>query len=221
MSEGATMATISELAATVARVEGLDHSTVLLIARYLREAGFIKKKGRGPSAATMVASDAANLLIAVNASTTAVEANEVVSVYRQLAPFKVNDKGQRSKVKGTFGEALELLIEAAITEELPNPFLSLSVHGKVLDTFKQGRTEISIEFEKPEPRARISIQPAVKKIETSPGYEIDRGSFELDFDAASGRSQRQKRIGDREDHIKIGHHTIFSVAKALSSSRKT
>jgi hypothetical protein len=209
------MATISELAAAIARAEGLDPSTVALIARYLREAGFIQKKGRGPSAARMVVSDAANLLIAVNASTTAVEANEVVPVYRELVAFE-SDKGRRSKLNGTFGEALELLIEAAITGKLPDPFLSSSVHRAVLDAFEQGQTEISIEFEKPDPKARITVRLAVPKYNPSPGYDMFRHRFGLDFAAMSGRiNQRQKRTGDRKDHTEIGHLTIFSIAKVL------
>jgi hypothetical protein len=190
------MATIGELAATIARAEGLDPSTVALIARYLREAGFIQKKGRGPSAARMVVSDAANLLIAVNASTTAVEANEVVPVYRELAAFKSHNEGRPSKLNGTFGEALELLIEAAITGKLPDPFLSASVHRAVLDAFGQGKAEISIEFERPDPKAKITVEPAVTKHNPSPGYDIiPRGSFGLEFEAMSGRiGQRKKEL---------------------------
>jgi hypothetical protein len=212
------MATISELAATIARVEGLDPSTVALIARYLREAGFIQKKGRGPSAARMVVSDAANLLIAVNASTTAVEANEVVPVYRELAAFGSVNKGRRSQLIGTFGEALELLIEAAITGKLPDPYLSASVHRAVLDAFDQGKTEISIEFERPDPKARITIQLAVPKYAPSPGYSISPRPefvFGLDFVSMSGRVGQRQKAGDREDQTKIGHTTIFSIAKVL------
>jgi hypothetical protein len=62
------MATLSELADAVAEAEGMDPATVTLIARYAREAGFIQKKGRGPSAAHMGVADAADLLIAVNSS---------------------------------------------------------------------------------------------------------------------------------------------------------
>jgi hypothetical protein len=212
------MATISELAGTIARAEGIDPSTVALIARYLREAGLIQKKGRGPSAARMVVSDAANLLIAVNASTTAVEANEVVPAYRELKP---DNEGRRSKLNGTFGEALELLIEAAITGKLPDPFLSASVHRDVLNAFEQGKVEISIEFERPDPKARITIQPAVPKYTPSPGYAIaPKHDFGLDFSAMSGRvGQRQKKIGDRKDHTEIGHLTIFSIAKVLQPKR--
>jgi hypothetical protein len=215
------MASIGELASIVAEAEGLDEATVSLIARYLREAGFIQKKGRGPSAATMVASDAANLLIAVNASTTAVEANEVVPVYRELAGFRSDNEGRRSKLNSTFGEALELLIEAAMTGKLPASFLSAPVHRDVLNAFEQGKAEISIEFEKPDPKARITIRPAVPKYTPSPGYAIvPRHGFGLDFSAMSGRvGQRQKKGSDRKDHTEIGHLTIFSIAKALQPKR--
>jgi hypothetical protein len=220
------MATIGELAATVAQAEGLDQTTVALIARYLREEGFIQKKGRGPSAARMAVADAVNLLIAVNASITAVNANKVVPVYRELAAFKFDDKGRRIfnvhepvrylKLNGTFGEALELLIGAAITGKLPDPFLSASVHRAVLDAFEQGNAEISIEFEKPDPKARIRVKVPAPEATIMP-------SFVLEFWAMSNRTdQRKKRTGDRKDHTEIGHLTIFSVAKVLQprSGRK-
>jgi hypothetical protein len=213
------MPTIGKLAATIAQAEGLDPSTVALVARYLREAGLIQKKGRGPSAARMAVADAANLLIAVNASITSVEANEVVFVYRELAAFTVDNKGRRSKTNGTFGEALELLIKAAIIGKLPVRFLSVAVDSDVLDAFERGEAEISVEFEKPRPKARIRIRPPATEIsDPSPGYDISpkRHGFGLDFGAMSGRAgQRQKKTGDRKDHTEIGHLTIFSIAKVL------
>jgi hypothetical protein len=225
MRRGQEMATISELASTIAQAEGLDLATVALIARYVREAGFIKKKGRGPSAARMVVADAANLLIAVNASTAAIEAGEVVPVYRELAAFESDNKGRRSKRNGTFGEALELLIEAAIERKLPESFLSAVVDASVRDAFEQGKAELSIEFEKPDPKASITISRSVTKVSNpSLGYAImPKHIFRLDFVAMRARSdQRQRRTGDRKDHTEIGHLTIFSIAKVLQprSGRK-
>src|ERR1700704_3688635 len=81
---GGRMTTLSELVNTIAKVEGIDPATVTLIARSVREAGFITTGGRGPSAARMTYRDAANLIIAVNASPTAREAPHTVQVYRAL-----------------------------------------------------------------------------------------------------------------------------------------
>ena len=55
------MAILSELVTTVAKVSGMDQATVALIARHAREAGLIAMSGRGPSAASMGPTDAANL----------------------------------------------------------------------------------------------------------------------------------------------------------------
>jgi hypothetical protein len=214
---GEGMATIGELAATMAQAEGLDPSAVALIARYIREAGFIQKKGRGPAAAQMVVSDAANLLIAVNASTMAAEAHEVVPVYRELPAYEWDVKKQRlSKVNGTFGEALELLIKAAMTGKLPDTFLSKTVHRALRDAFERGKAEISIHFDRPNPRASITIQPAVPKLSGNPADIIPQGYFSLSFAGHSG--QEPKRVSDRKDHTEIGHVTVFSIAKLLQRS---
>ena len=76
------MATLTELVETIAEAEGLDPTSVGLIARYIREAGLITTGGRGPSAARMDFSDAAHLLIGVNATKAAQDAAKIVSISR-------------------------------------------------------------------------------------------------------------------------------------------
>src|SRR5919109_1885851 len=68
--QGVHMASIGRLVAAIAAAEGMDEGTVKIIARYCREAGHVSQGTHGPGAAKMTARDAANILIAVNASTT-------------------------------------------------------------------------------------------------------------------------------------------------------
>jgi hypothetical protein len=210
------------IASTIADAEGLDPPTVALIARYVREAGFIQKRGRGPSAASMVVADAANLLIAVNASTSAIGAREVVPIYRDLVGIEYDNEGG-SKIGGKFGEALELLIQPAIERKLPTNFFSTVVPSAVRDAFEQGKTELSIGFKKPVPRATIYISPAMpampKETHTVPGYTIiSRYRLSLTFLPMKG--QKQTKTSDRKDYTEIGSTTIFSIAKILRSARK-
>jgi hypothetical protein len=213
------MATLSELARTVAEAEGMDPAAVALIARYVREAGFIQKKGRGPSAASMSVADAANLIIAVNASSSARDAPAVVPVYRDLVVHEFIDP----KAHGTFGEALELVIQSAIEGKLPGIFLSKDVPGTVQDAFNQGKASISICFSRPTPSVFISISVEGPVL---PGQSIGQlgGSIEalhLVFFPMSGRQKRtlrKKNVGDRTDDTKIGNLTIFNIAKKLRSN---
>lgn len=61
------MAWLSTLITTVAETSGEPEASVTVIARNLREGGFISTGGRGRSAATMTAIDAASLLLGVGA----------------------------------------------------------------------------------------------------------------------------------------------------------
>jgi hypothetical protein len=208
------MATISALAEIIARAEGIDPSTVALIARYLREAGFIQKKGRGPSAASMLTADAANLLIAVNVATSTARAAEVVPVYRNLVGAWTGKEGA-PEIGGTFGEALELLIDCAITGRLPDIFSSAPVSKPVRDAFEQGQAELSVSFFKPNPWAMIQIQTPTPRLSD---WSLDKmvSFFALTFHQMNSQQrQKQKMVGDRKDRTEIGKATIFSVAKVL------
>jgi hypothetical protein len=221
------MATLSELVETVAEAEGMDSATVALIARYAREAGFIQKKGRGPSAAHMNVIDAANLLIAVNASGAAREAAVVIPVYRDLISTEIlwADEKRRPKIYGSFGEAMELIIESAVEGKLPSTFLSKDVPGEVREAFQQGNISISVHFSRPEPSSYIRISSNSAAFEVGPAGEFRRIPFStpsvsLSFNPRSGRQTRAplKASGDRTDETKIGSRTIFSVARTLRSS---
>jgi hypothetical protein len=211
------MASISELASAIAKAEGVDPPTVALIARYVREAGFIQKKGRGPSAANMLTADAANLLIAVNASTSTARAAAVVPIYRDLVAVQWTGKEPTSKIGGTFGEALERLVDSAIAGALPDRLLSAVVPKPVRDAFEQGRAELSVTFEKPNPMAEIKILTPTPNwgdtfsVATMPQTYV----CVLVFFPMNIRSRKQKKNSDRKDRTEIGKATIFSVAKIL------
>jgi hypothetical protein len=216
------MASIGELASIVAEAEGLDEATVSLIARYLREAGFIQKKGRGPSAASMLTTDAANLLIAVNASTSPATAAEVLPVYRNLVAVDWTGKEPGSKIGGSFGEALEGLLDCAIAGRLPDMLSSAVISKPVRDAFEQGHADLSVTFVKPNPFATIQI------LDRSPGL-VDMSSLAntplfnacgLVFVPMNSRPRKRKKVNDREDQTKIGKVTIFSVARILRPSRR-
>jgi hypothetical protein len=224
------MASLSDLVIAIAEAEGLDQPTVALIARYVREAGFIRKKGRGPSAASMAAADAASLLIAINASTSAIGAREVVPVYRDLVGFKYENEGgitaryvkdwRRSQINGTFGEALELLIKSAIECKLPSSFLSTVVPSAVRDAFEEGKVDLQIGFEKPNPKARVYISRAMpEEKHPTPWYTMASPyCLSLEFLPMKGpQGRKQKKASDRKDYTEIGSVTIFSVGKILRS----
>jgi hypothetical protein len=214
------MASIGELASTIAEAEGVDPATVALVARYLRETGFIQKKGRGPSAASMLTSDAANLLIAVNASMSTATAAEVVPIYRNLVAVDWTGKKPTSKIGGTFGEALELLIDCAIAGKLPEMFLPAVVPNPVRNAFEQGHAEVSVAFERPNPWAWIQIQTPTASLtdlsnlaNMAPIYVCALTFFPMN----SRLSRKRKKVGDRKDRTEIRNATIFSLAKILRS----
>lgn len=79
------MALISDLVSAIAEVEGLPEETVNLVARYIREAGYLSQGARGRNAPRATVADAANLLIAVNGGGCIVkDAPRAVDMYRHL-----------------------------------------------------------------------------------------------------------------------------------------
>jgi len=78
------MATLSDLVTALAGVTGMPEATVFAYGRFARQAGLISQKRRGRSAASMSATDAANLLIAVGATDVAREAGTAIKSFRTL-----------------------------------------------------------------------------------------------------------------------------------------
>src|SRR3712207_5289130 len=84
---GVCMALLSHLVQALATVEELDPVNVRFYARSLRENGLISQRGRGRGAAQMTTSDAANLIIGVNASALAIDVGKVTPEYRAVKMY--------------------------------------------------------------------------------------------------------------------------------------
>ncbi|WP_156635395.1 hypothetical protein [Methylobacterium sp. Leaf123] len=115
------MALLSTLVKAVAEIEGIDEVQVGWVARYLREAGLLSQAGRGRGAAHMSATDAANLLIGVNASSAPKDAVRAVEVYRELVCTDSigdisSEDGSIFALGTSFGDSLEMAISLAAEE---------------------------------------------------------------------------------------------------------
>jgi hypothetical protein len=238
------MATLTELVDAIAAVEGLDRSTVSLIARYIREAGLITTGGRGTSAATMGLTDAANLLIAVNATATAADAPKTVTTYRKLESY-----APKAKAHPTLGEAIEQLVHATAVGELPEVFLNRETPNGLQRAFPRGDVHIDMKFRRPIPSASLKIELTPELNEESLETEIPRqildwdelpeevneaagtpeqagigdeeiGVSEILFFAfcppkLRGPPRKKKTAGDRLEEITIGYRTFSAVSKLI------
>jgi hypothetical protein len=225
------MATLTELIDTIADVEGLDRSAVGLIARYVREAGLIATRGRGNSAARMSLTDAANLLIGVNATTTATEAAETVSAYREFESYEFFTKGDpRAPVKyGTLGEAIEQLIHATGSGELPEVFLRREIPLDLQEAFSRGDVHIDLKFTTSDLSAFLKIAPLPERdvitpamaeewVAMAPGWNISFAFYPPKRRAPQLRGQprgKKKKSSDRTEETRIGYRTLRAVGKLL------
>ncbi|WP_456638536.1 hypothetical protein [Bradyrhizobium sp. USDA 10063] len=191
------MATLSQLVAAIATVEGLEPERVGAIARSIREERLIQTSGRGTSAARMEERDAANLLIATNTADTARAAPAAVKEYRAL---------QAKRRPSQFGSELEELISAAKRECLGDYITKvvtlLGTRGKALGKRPYANRDyrLEVEFEKPTPSVLLGIW--------GPHGQSDYISF---FD----RQATNQANGDRRDRTRITHRTILAVADVL------
>jgi hypothetical protein len=221
------MATLTELTETIAAVEGLERSTVSLVARYLREAGLIATGGRGTSAATMSLTDAANLLIGVNTVTTAVEAAKAVSAYRGLEASETQlfypDMMPPQKY-GTFGEAIEQLIHATGVGALPERFLNRGVPDELQEAFARGEVRIALSFRKSHLSASLTVDqlPEGHVLTSAMAEEVVarmRG-WNLRFSFYPPRlrgppTEKKEQTGDRIEETTIGYPTLNAVGKLV------
>jgi hypothetical protein len=219
------MATLTELVEAVAKAEGVDPTTVALIARSVREAGLITTGGRGLSAARMTYRDAANLIIAVNAYQTADTAPNTVQVYRALQGryhsfFWEGQNPEKPKVLGQFGDALETLIAAAATGTLPDVFLGTPLHKLIIAEFASSHIEIELTFHKPVPFVFLEFSTPRLDERFNPSEPIryrkmgpsQRFSFELPRKA---KLRANKNAGDKKERNSIGYATIRTVGELL------
>jgi hypothetical protein len=196
------MATLSQLVAGIAAVEGIDAERVGAIARAIREHGHIRTSGRGTSAAQMSEPDAANLLIAANMADTARSAPAAVAQYRAL-------KAKRNKQTSEFGSELEEMISAAkrecLADYVTKTVALLGTRGHVLGRrrFLDEAYRFDIEFEKPIPRVLVGISV----LNFSRWDSISFGEYP--------RQPPAEASGDRRERTRITQRTILAVANVL------
>lgn len=125
------MARLSILVAATAGALNLEERTVSMCARHLREAGLIKQKGRGPSAAQMGPTDASNLLLGLMASDALQHAPENVRRAREItfSSTLVNEVREEEKPQFPF-----LLAGDTLGDALDTMFDELGRYGMVLTT---------------------------------------------------------------------------------------
>lgn len=214
------MATLSELVEIVAAVEGIDLATVRLIARNLREAGLIATRGRGLSAAKMTLADAANLLIAVNATDKVREAAQTVHTYRRLEAY-----GRWTGRRFRFGDALEQLIQAASNKALPEQYVFDPVPPLVAEYFAKGEAEVVVVFHRPVPNGQIGIATSEHErvwLGESAPYSSDKArkkyfknQTSIGYEFLWPGSEEELKRGDRHDRTTIRFPTIRAVGKLL------
>ena len=132
------MALVSDLVGKLAELEGRSAASVALIARYLREAGYLSQGARGRNAPHATATDCSNLLIALHAGAdTAKEAPSAIERFRNLvlrpAPLSrdipatyhlFTEPGAPSPVveiinlSDNFGTALDRILQSCADEAL-------------------------------------------------------------------------------------------------------
>jgi len=193
------MATLGALVEIVAAVAGISRERVEAMARAVREAGLIATHGRGPSAAQMAETDAANLLIAVNAAETARSAPETVRRFRVLRA--------NNKAKYEFGSVLDGMIAAATKQELSGYLLGLGFGsvGKEPEMQRSGlgTFTIKVEFELSRPMAIVKCRiPAIDMPKSVPFFPP--------------REKRGVRVeADRRTITTITERTILAVAEMM------
>lgn len=202
------MAVLSELVKSIAAVEGLEETQVAWVARHLREAGFIAQGGRGRGGAQMTTADATNLIIGLNAASSAKDAARAVSELR--LPGKIDD---------LYGMSPELADESGLFRALCMPNNPASCIEALLDCFRstEGRepelTEdnsphISISFSRPILRMELRVEEKQQSNDELP----DLIAF-IGFEAES----ISDTDGDRSDRTTITEKTLAAVGRTLGN----
>ena len=216
------MATLSDLVAVTAKVEGLDPGSVALYARHMREAGLIKTSGRGTSAAVMGLPDAANLLIGVNTAKSAPEAPRAIRQFRDLhaREFRAETDPRPESDSGALGDAIEQLIMASGIGRIPFGTLNLDHQ----EAFSNGDVHIELTFNTTEVSATIKIwflpgkdavdpdAPERWVAQVPPAISL---LFSSPRPRGPPRANKQGRTADRTEEVTIGYRTFRAVGKLI------
>jgi hypothetical protein len=228
------MATLSDLVRVVAAVQGMDETSVMVMARLAREAGHISQGGRGFSAARMTVRDGANLLIAVNASPTGKDVAATIKRYRSLRPaFRHIDEGlSTSGVLARFfdgeirfGDALEEVIKGAtpITVTAPSLFggdATVSNGGGLFDDLRHVDQSFKNRGIATDARLKVSFVQPIAAACISLGGDDDfskdaKGNLVSTLQAEFVWEEKKSQKGDRRTVTTISDRTITAVAKIL------
>lgn len=188
------MASIGQLVRVVAEVSGLDESSVKLIARYVREAGFIGQQSTGGGAARMTSKDAASLLMAVNGSALAKDAASAVDGFSRLFlhttfVHELSDQLRDLKEQignDNFSECLSQLIEIGTSEIFEG-------------------VELKLEFERPGPKAHLFVWTS----------DEANGNLKSSFSFFFGEDSPEDQT-DRNVLIRITNRSIKRISEVLS-----
>jgi hypothetical protein len=222
------MATLSDLVAVTASVEGLDLGTVALCARHMREAGLIKTGGRGSSAAAMELPDAANLLIGVNTAKSAPEAPRATRRFRALHAYEFRSESDPRAESdwGALGDAIEQLIMAADTGRTSEPFFG-TIMPELEEAFSNGDVHVGLTFNTTKVSATVKIWPLPGKDAVDPdapdrwaaqGLPVISLLFSSPRPRGTPRAMKQERTADRTEEVTIGYKTFRAVGKLILPS---
>jgi hypothetical protein len=210
------MASIGKLVATVAQVEGIEEGTVKLIARYLREEGYISQGSHGPAAAMMSARDAARLLIGVNASSTATGAVKAVTAFGKLrlvqdfaAPEDPAEAADLIDADDRIGQAMRL---GTLFEKTLSVVLAAHVPDAKGRVSIDPDLSIAISFSRPIERASIRmIWPSEDEDKLDePMHLAEFGDYERSLGWV-------EKVPDRSDTTTITKTTLRAVGQVLAT----
>jgi hypothetical protein len=218
------MANLSDLARTIAEVEGIDEATVSLIARYVREDGLIATQGRGLSAAQMTLADATNLLIGVNATSVAASAPQAVRAYRRLhaLDFRSRSDQRPQSSAGTLADAIEQLLTATARDEFPDQFMGQGAGLGFQENFARGNVHVELRFRRPTLQASLQmtelLDPEDMPEEPEHWVALRHPNMSVVFSPPLPKGLRKeitKQSGDRIEETTIGYRTLRAVGKLV------
>ena len=181
--------------------------------------------------------DAANLLIAVNATRHANEAVRAVTFYRPMVPheYVATDRRRVLEQTGTLGEAIEQLLAAVMAGGLPPSFIGRPVPEHLRESFSKGNGNIFLKFNISYFAATLRIEPTDAGSMAIPDSTKNPSSSRaLSFDffpiskAPKNRPDLEGRIsyqtfreaiGDRIEETTISHRTISAVAALIQANK--
>jgi hypothetical protein len=161
----------------------------------------------------------------VNAAKGTSVAATVVPEYRSLVAFEpIKSKVRHFEVRGTLGEAIELLLDATGRGEFPGVFLGVEIDPSVQDAFSEGDVHVALRFQTSRPYAALQIA-AIPRVALDIGTAEDWSAL---LGAGSGlllsfspvelhtsRNERHRGTGDRLEETTIGYPTLRAVGKIL------